>query len=160
MLIVNFVSKKIGSLYIFVNCSWRKKGMIKSNTSLKRWFWVEENKALKIFKTFENEDEKWRWKKWRFFLLDQNISKYIFLKLWTSLISNMYSDFSYLASIQSYSPSKWVYFACFCPFLTIFSQLWGAITFDRSKIWKIWRHIWNQRSSKFQKNIIWNVLAK
>ena len=80
--------------------------MIKSNTSLKRWFWVEEYKALKIFKKFENEDEKRRWKKWRIFLLSQNISNHIFLKLWTSLISNMYSDFSYLASIKSYIPPK------------------------------------------------------
>ena len=31
---------------------------------------------------------------------------YIFLKLWTSLISNMHSDFSYLSSIKSYSPPK------------------------------------------------------
>ena len=85
---------------------------------------------------------------------------YIFLKLWASLISNMYSDFSYLASTQSYSPSKWVHFACFCLFLTIFSLLWRAITFDRRKIWKIWIHIWNQRGSKFQKNIIWNILSK
>ena len=87
-------------------------------------------------------------KKWRFFLLGQNISNYTFLKLWTSLISNMYSDFSYLFSIKSYSPSKWVHFACFCPFLTIFSLLWRAVIFDRSKIWKIRKHIWNQRSSK------------
>ena len=145
--------KKIGSPYILVNCSWRKKDMIKTNTSLKRWFWVEEYKALKTFKKFENEDEKWRWKKWRFFLLGQNISNYTFLKLWTSLISDMYSDFSYVFSIKGYSLSKWVHFACFCPFLTIFSLLWRAVIFDRSKIWKIRKHIWNQRSSKFQKNI-------
>ena len=43
-------------------------------------------------KNFQNI-RKWRWKKWRFFLLGQNISIYIFLKLWTTLISNMYSDF-------------------------------------------------------------------
>ena len=37
--------------------------------------------------------------------------------------------------------------------------LWRAVTFDRWNIWKIWIHIWNQRFSKFQKNIyrkIWS----
>ena len=70
----------------------------------------------------------------------------------------MYSDFTHLSSIKSYSPSKLVHFACFSPFL--FSLLWRAVTFDRSKIWKIWKHIWNQRGLKFQKNIIWNILSK
>ena len=117
--------KKIGSPYILVKCSWRKKDRIKSNTSLKRQFWVVEFKAIKFFKEFEKEDEKWRWKKWRFFLLARNILIYIFLKLWTSLISNMYSNFSYIASIKSYSPSKWVHFACFCPFLPILAYFEG-----------------------------------
>ena len=119
--------------------------------------WKDDSKWKKtdLRKIFQNI---WKWKKWRFFLLDQNISKYIFLKLWTSLISNMYSDFSYISSIKSYSPSKWVHFACFCPFLPIFSRLWKTITLDGSKIWKIWIHIWNQRSSMFQKNIHSNIL--
>ena len=43
--------------------------MIKSNTWLKRWFWVEKYKALKILKKFESEDEKWRGRKWKFFKL-------------------------------------------------------------------------------------------
>ena len=41
------------------------------------------------------------------------------------LKTHIIPDYSYLASIQSYSPSKWVYFACFCPFLSIFSLLWN-----------------------------------
>ena len=102
-------------------------------------------KAIQIFQIIR----KWRWKmklkKWRFFLLAQNISSYIFL--WTSLSSNRYSDFSHLSSIKSYSPSKWVHFACFCPFLTIFSLLLRAITFDQSKIWKFWGHL---KSAKFK----------
>ena len=74
----------------------------------------------------------------------------------------MYSDLSYLSSIKSYSPSKWVHFACFCLFLTIFSLLWKDVSFDESKILKICIciQIWNQQGSQFQKNIIWNILIK
>ena len=39
--------------------------------------------------------------------LPKNISIYIILKLRTTLISNMYSDFSYLSTIKSYSPPKY-----------------------------------------------------
>ena len=51
--------QKIGSPYLLVYCSWRKKDMIKSNTSLKRWFWVEEYKALKISETLNFADFKY-----------------------------------------------------------------------------------------------------
>ena len=53
------------------------------------------------------------------------------------------------------SPSKWVYFACFCPFLPIFSLLWRAVTFDRSKIWKFW--ITYLKSAKFKVSEKYNL---
>ena len=115
--------KKIGSPYILVNCSWRKKGMIKSNTSLKRWFWVEENKALKNFQNIR----KWRWKmkmqKMKIFYAWPKYFIIYCLKLWTSQIWNMYSDFSYISLIKSYSPSKLVHFACFWPLLAYFEGI-------------------------------------
>ena len=96
-----------------------------------KWKILKLQNSKKLTMKMKNENEKWRWKIWRFFLLGQNISFYSFLKLWTSLISNMISDFSYLASIKSYSPTKWVHFACFCPFLGILSLLWIGILYNR-----------------------------
>ena len=69
---------------------------------------------------------------------------------WTFLIWNMFSDFSYLFSIKS--PPKRYPLLPFCPFLTIFSLLCRAVTFDQRKLWKIW-------SSKLLKNKNRNILA-
>ena len=84
--------------------------MIKSNTLLKRWFWVEENKALKIFKTFENED---------FFCLTK-IFQYIFFwnfeLRWFQICIQIFHKFvPSKVGIQS-GPILLV-FARFCPFL-------------------------------------------
>ena len=41
----------------------------------------------------------------------------------------------------SFSSTKWVHFAFFS---AILSLLWWAVTFDRSKIWNIWKQIFLQ----------------
>ena len=130
-------------LPIFSKQSLRTKLRIIWASDFRNWWEVQISILINIARTFRHEKLKqlnspdrattyWLFYKKRI-CEDTAFSYVIFLILWTSPISNMFSHFSYIASIKSYSPSKWVYFTCFCPFLPIFSLLWKAVTLDRRK---------------------------
>ena len=90
-------------------------------------------KALKIFKEFEKEDEKWRCKKWRFFRLARNILIYNFSEALN------FADFKYLFGFfisffdQKIKPSKVGPFCLFFPILDIFCLLWRAVPLEVEK---------------------------
>ena len=96
-------------------------------------------------KNNENEEEKWRWKKWTFFC-------------WTKKFHIHYAETSNLDSFKYVTiflislldqKIQLVKVSQKQPKMGILSLLWEAVTFVPVKITKRWLHIWNCLSLKF-----------
>ena len=96
-------------------------------------------------KNYENEEEKWRWKKWTFFCWLKN-SHIHYTK--TSNLENFKYVTIFLISLL-HQKIQLVKVSQKRPKMGILSLLWKAVTFVPVKISKRWLHIWNCLSLKF-----------